>query len=50
MHGAASTPSAAIGLERVGGLSPGRQADLVLLGADHLPVGVMAGGSWVAKP
>jgi len=41
-----SSPARLLGLERKGRLSAGADADLVLLGTDHLPRSVMAGGRW----
>lgn len=44
---AATTPAAAIGLDRVGAIAPGWQADLVVLGDDGAVRRVMRQGRWL---
>jgi len=44
---AATTPAAALRLDDVGALTPGKRADLVALDADLAVVAVMRAGVWV---
>jgi N-acetylglucosamine-6-phosphate deacetylase len=45
---ASTTPAAAIGRPDLGALSPGRRADLVVLGSELQVLRVMRAGTWVA--
>jgi N-acetylglucosamine-6-phosphate deacetylase len=48
---ASATPARVLGLERrKGSLVPGRDADLVVLGADLAVEGTMIGGDWAVEP
>ncbi|MGH3517601.1 MAG: N-acetylglucosamine-6-phosphate deacetylase [Haloechinothrix sp.] len=47
---AATTPAAALGLDRVGGIAKGWQADLVVLDDDLAVRAVLQRGSWVEGP
>ena len=47
---ASTIPAAAVGLDRVGALAPGRRADLVVLDAELAVQRVMTGGRWLPVP
>jgi len=47
---ASSTPARGLGLDDVGAIEPGRQADLVVLDEELEVVAVMARGAWMDGP